>query len=180
MILNLNEKNPAVLLDVVRRAFIESPSVVRFELVGPGNMLHDTALMLFDELQNRPQGMRLHIDSRTSLFDGAVLIWLSGDTRTMRRDAWIQLSEIPETPANGKTLDGECDYRGSIIAQDEDPTDTDLRTIMDHLSEWLPVDEVAGLRMFPQDMRDLGLLDGEIETETLAGLFNRKRVLVRK
>lgn len=173
MILNLCEKNPELLLHKVREAFQGNPSEVTFELLGPGQLLHDTALMLFDELLHRPRGIQLRMHSRTSLFDGAILIWLCGDTRTIRRDAWIQLSPIPETPCMGVTLDRRQDYTSTITVTDESPPETDLRTIMDHLAEWLPVDEIAGHRLFEKDLRDLGLLDGELEMQTLAGLFKR-------
>lgn len=173
MILNLCEKNPELLLQKVREAFQGNPREVTFELLGPGQLLHDTALMLFDELKHRPNGIHLRMHSRTSLFDGAILVWLCGDTRTIRRDAWIQLSHIPETPGMGGALDGREDYTSTITVTDEAPSETDLRTIMDHLEEWLPVAELAGHRLFAQDLRDLGLLDGELEIQTLAGLFKR-------
>jgi hypothetical protein len=37
--------------------------------------------------------------------------------------------------------------------EDEQPTDTDLRTVMRHLDEWLPVSEIAGMRLFEKDLR---------------------------
>jgi hypothetical protein len=174
MILNLCEKNPELLLQKVLEAFQGNPREVTFELLGPGQLLHDTALMLFDELIHRPSGIHLRMHSRTSLFDGAILIWLCGDTRTIRRDAWIQLSHIPETPGTGCEVDGRPNYTSSITVADESPSETDLRAIMDHLEDWLPVAEIAGHRLFAQDLRDLGLLDGELELQTLAGLFNRR------
>jgi hypothetical protein len=174
MILNLCEKNPELLLNTVRSAFHGAPTDVTFELLGPGNMIHDTALMLFDELINRPPGTHLRMHARTSLFDGAILIWLCGDTRTIRRDAWIQLSHIPETPPMGQQPPfGEQDYTTSIIVEDEPASDTDLRTIMDYLEEWLPVTEIAGQRLLAQDLRELGLLDGVDDTQTLARLFTQ-------
>lgn len=177
MILNLCEKNPELLLQKVREGFQGNPREVVFELLGPGQLLHDTALMLFDELINRPSGIHLRMHSRTSLFDGAILLWLCGDTRTIRRDAWIQLSHIPETPCMGVELDGRRDYSSTITVADESPSETDLRSIMDHLEEWLPVAEIAGHRLFVQDLRDLGLLDEDIETQNLSGLFINPNVI---
>ena len=68
---------------------------------------------------------------------------------------------------------GEQDYTTSIIVEDEPASDTDLRTIMDYLEEWLPVTEIAGQRLLAQDLRELGLLDGVDDTQTLARLFTQ-------
>ena len=39
--------------------------------------------------------------------------------------------------------------------EDEHPADTDLRTVMRHLDEWLPAGEMAGLRFFENDLKDV-------------------------
>jgi hypothetical protein len=48
---------------------------------------------------------------------------------------------------------------------------TDLRTVLAHVSQWLPIQEVAGLRLFPHELREFGLLDDENENQKLAGYF---------
>ena len=47
----------------------------------------------------------------------------------------------------------------------------DLRTVLAHVSQWLPIQEVAGLRLFQQELREFGLLDDENENQKLAGYF---------
>ena len=175
MLLNLSDKNPLRLLTSLREGFASHSKAMHIELLGPGSLLPDTALMLYHELRARPTSLRVHMHSHTCLFDGAILLWLAADTRTMRPDAWIQITEIPETPATGrKTRHGGNDYAASIVAEEECPADTDLRSIMDHLDEWLPVHEVAGLRLFPKDLGDLGLLNDDKENKALAVYFKSK------
>ena len=142
---------------------------LRIELLGPGMMLHDTALMLFHELRSRPSSFRLHIHSHTCLLDGAVLLWLAGDTRSIRPDAWIQIGAVDEffpTPPESST-----EYPTAIAVLEESPAETDLRTIHRHLDEHLPVAEIAGLRLFEPDLRDLHLLSDPGAKDPLAAYF---------
>jgi hypothetical protein len=51
-------------------------------------------------------------------------------------------------------------YTSCSCTKEEQPADTDLRTIIRHLDEWLPVSEIEGLRLFEKDLRDL--VDGVV------------------
>ena len=44
---------------------------------------------------SRPKGIGVHIHSHVCLMGHEVLIWLAGDTRTLRADAWIHFQEYP-------------------------------------------------------------------------------------
>ena len=166
--LNLAEKDPGRLLAILEGALANTPQDLTIELIGPGILLHDNALMLFEELQNRSSQTRLHIRARTCLIDGAVLLWLAGDTRSMRSDGWIQVSAMPVSPASsGGGIDDV-----SILIEDEEPANTDLRSIHRHINEWLPVQEIAGLRLFESELRDFGMLDDAETSKQLASLFH--------
>lgn len=166
--LNLAERDPARLLGILEEALASAPQDLTIELIGPGILLHDNALMLFEELRNRPSHTRLHMRARTCLIDGAVLLWLAGDTRSMRSDGWIQVSAIPVAPASsGGGIDDV-----SILIEDEEPANTDLRSIHRHINEWLPVQEIAGLRLFEAELREFGMLDDAEASKQLAALFH--------
>jgi len=170
MFLNLAERDPAILLSSVYEALREDTDKITLELLGPGMMIHDTALMLFEVLRNRPPHMHLHAHSHTCLSNGAVLIWLAADTRTIRADAWIQLCHVPKTPKPRRNRQ-HTNYASGLPVEDEQPADTDLRTIMRHLGEWLPVSEIAGMRLFEKDLRDLALIEDSESDQNLAALF---------
>jgi len=170
MFLNLAERDPAILLSGLYEALREDRDKITLELLGPGMMLHDTALMLFEVLRNRPRHIQIHAHSHTCLFDGAVLIWLAADTRTIRGDAWIQLCHIPKTPKLRRNR-VHANYTSGLPVEEEQPADTDLRTIMRHLDEWLPVFEIAGMRLFEKDLRDLALIEDSESDQNLAALF---------
>lgn len=168
--LNLAERDPSRLLGILESAFSRAPAELTIELIGPGILLHDNALMLFEEIRNRPSQTRLHVRARTCLVDGAILLWLAGDTRSMRTDGWIQLSGMPETPAERDS----AGLGGAIHIDDEEPAHTDLRAVISHIDEWLPVQEIAGLRLFKTDLRGFGLLDDAASEEQLAAYFSPK------
>lgn len=161
--LALNRKNPSRLLDTIREALAAQPSNLRVELVGPGFIVPDHALMLFHALRNRPATTRLHIHSHTCLSDGAILVWLAGDSRSIRPDAWIQLSGTaePDIPLPHPL------FPSAIPLAAEYPSETDLRSIHTHLDEFLPVHEIAGLRLLHADLADLALLSTPGEADPL-------------
>jgi hypothetical protein len=166
--LNLAERDPARLLAILEGALANTPQDLTIELIGPGILLHDNALMLFEELQNRSSQTRLHIRARTCLIDGAVLLWLAGDSRSMRPDGWIQISALPIAPqSSGREFDD-----GSILIEEEEPAHTDLRSIHRHINEWLPVQEIVGLRLFEKDLREFGVLDDTETSKQLDALFH--------
>ena len=166
--LNLAEKDPSRLLAILEGALANAQQDLTIELIGPGILLHDTALMLFEEFQNRSSQTRLHIRARTCLIDGAVLLWLAGDSRAMRPDGWLQISALPvAAQSSGGGFDD-----GSILIEDEEPAHTDLRSIHRHINEWLPVQEIAGLRLFEKDLCEFGVLDDAETSNQLAALFH--------
>jgi hypothetical protein len=100
--------------------------------------------------------------------DGAILLWLAADTRSMRDDTWIQISELPDE----NPFCGSEHYPNSIRVSEEAPSQTDFRTILRYIGEYLPVHEIAGFRLFEPDLRDLGVLNDDKSPDFLARLFN--------
>jgi hypothetical protein len=168
MHLNLAEKNPSRLLGALQTALAEKTKTLNIELIGPGALCHDTALMLHEEIRKRPTGTRIHARTRTCLMDGAILLWLAADTRSMRDDTWIQISELPEE----NPFCGSQHYPNSIRASEEAPSETDFRTILRYIGEYLPVHEIAGFRLFEPDLRELGVLNDAQSPDPLALFFN--------
>lgn len=170
MFLNLAEKDSSVLLSSLYKTLRNGRDKLTLELLGPGMMLHDTALMIFEVLRKRPQHVHIHAHSHTCLSDDALLIWLAADTRTIRSDAWIEFSKVPEAPSPCCSRI-HANYSSALSVEDEYPADTDLRTVMRHLDEWLPIGEIAGLRLFENDLQDLGLIEQIENDQNLAALF---------
>lgn len=73
-------------------------------LIGPGQLLMDTALAMYEIIMARPSGVQLHIHSHSWLEDAEVLVWLAGDTRTLRPGAWIHFQDHSTRFAEKKHL----------------------------------------------------------------------------
>lgn len=166
--LSLTEANPATLLEQLQQVLESGASRVVIEWVGPGLLLHDTALMLHDVIMQRQPGLHVHSHSHSCLVDGAILPWLAADSRSLRTDGWIELTHLPEYPFSAPLGRG---FPDAILLADEPPAETDFRLVCRHLNAYLPVAEIVGQRLFPGALREWGLLSGTSTEDPLAALF---------
>ena len=155
--LDLSSGDTIAMSRCLKSAFRRCEKSVHIELFGPGMLIPDTALVLFEILRTRPSGLPLHVHTWSCLCDGSALLWLGADTRSMRSDTWIQIPMAPEA-------DDQADS----------PATTDMRTIVSHMGEWLPVDELKGRRLFQAELKELGLLDDEESQSRLLEMFRGK------
>ena len=63
-------------------------------LFDSGTVTVDAVLAFHEIVRSRPKGIGLHIHSHVCLMGSEVLVWLSGDTRTLRPNAWIHFWEF--------------------------------------------------------------------------------------
>src|SRR5438876_9820135 len=90
----------------LKRALAKKPRVLRIEIVGTGEIPADAALRFRAVLMERSPRTRIVTNARSSLQGGSVLLWLLGESRTIREDARLYfrrttLSEEDELPENG-------------------------------------------------------------------------------
>ena len=164
-ILNFGHGNAQTWMEALQSGFRRARKNLRVEIIGPAFLLPDTALVLFDIIRSRPPQIRLHTHTWSCLGDGGGLIWLAGDTRSMRSDTWIQIPNLKNLVMSG----GFC---RAVPTEEESPSETDTRTVLAHMGQWIPVAEVAGMRLFEGDLREFGLLDDEASTLRLAEYFS--------
>ena len=176
--LDLTTSHPTILLNTLRSGLAKESPHIELEIIGPGCIMADTALMLYDELMNRPAGIFLTTNARSCLLNGAVLLWLAGEHRTMRHDAWIQVDSAAQLPVFGKRKNKSSNLapsEPSIRSSDESPSDTDYRIIAHYLDMYLPLEDVSDRRIFVPELHDLGLID-DIENELeLAQIFSHPK-----
>ena len=67
----------------------------RLSIYDTGTVHIDAVLGFYDVVQSRPKGLEVHIHSHVSLQGSELLIWLAGDTRTLRKEAWVHFREYP-------------------------------------------------------------------------------------
>src|SRR6266487_3646536 len=112
----------------LERALAKKPGVLHIELVGTGEISADVALRFRTALMERSPKTRIVTNAHSSLQGGSVLLWLLGDSRTIREDArlyfrrtkWPEEDEVKE---NGAKEDDEPAYRDSYSEIDPDEGD---------------------------------------------------------
>src|SRR5437899_7958650 len=102
----------------LERALAKKPRVLRIEIVGTGEIPADVALRFRSALMERSPKTRVVTHARSSLQGASVLLWLLGDSRTIRDDARLYfrrttLSDDDEVQENGVWKDNNPQYRDS-------------------------------------------------------------------
>jgi hypothetical protein len=161
----------------LERALAKKPKVLHIELVGTGEFEADAALRFRAVLMERSTQTRIVTNARSSLQGGSVLLWLLGDSRTIRHDARLYfrrttLSEDNEVQENGEWKDNEPKYRDSCSWFD--PEEGDYARVLELINEFLPVKEMAGRLIGVPVLRQFGLIENEKADNFLATVFSKR------
>jgi hypothetical protein len=159
----------------LERALARKPRILHIELVGTGEIPADVALRFRAVLTERSPKTRIVTNARSSLQGGSVLLWLLGDSRTIRNDARLYfrrttLSEDDEVKENGVLKDDEP-YRDSYSWFD--PEEGDYARVLELINEFLPVKEMAGRLIGLTVLRQFGLIENEKVDNFLATVFSK-------
>jgi hypothetical protein len=158
----------------LERALAKKPRTLRIELVGAGEIPADVALRFRAALMERSPRTRIVTNAHSSLQGGSVLLWLLGDSRTIREEARLYFrrtiwSEEDEVRENGG--EDEPVYRDSYSAID--PDEGDYARVLEIINEFLPVKEMAGRLIGAPVLRQFGLIDNEKVDNFLATVFSK-------
>ena len=159
-----------------KRVLARKPRTLQIEIVGAGEIPADAALRFRAALMERSPRTRLVTQAHSSLQGGSVLLWLLGDTRTIRDDARLYfrrttLSEDDEVQVNGAGQDEEPAYRDSYSTVD--PDEGDYARVLQIINEYLPVKEMAGRLIGVPVLRQFGLVENEKVDTFLATVFSK-------
>lgn len=154
-------------INELERSFARKPRVVTVDLLGPGALLPDTALVLHEVILARPPETRLLTRARSGLINASVLPWLLGDRRELRSTGWIYL-RIPKALqkklnpawATDKEDPPWCDDGPFSFFLEDSHYMADWEQVLRLIEPYLPLDDIAGKRLTASDLRDLGILDG--------------------
>ena len=162
----------------LERALAKKPRTLRIELVGAGEIPADVALRFRAALMERSPRTRIITNAHSSLQGGSVLLWLLGDSRTIREDARLYFrrttwSEEDVVQENGVWKDDEPAYRDSYSPID--PDEGDYARVLEIINEFLPVKEMAGRLIGAPVLRQFGLIENEKVDSFLATVFAKSR-----
>jgi hypothetical protein len=160
----------------LERALAKKPRKLLIEIVGTGEIPADVVLRFRSALMERSPKTRIVTHAPSSLQGGSVLLWLLGDTRTIRDDARLYfrrttLSDEDEVQENGVWKDDEPRYRDSYSAID--PDEGDYARVLQLINEFLPVREMAGRLIGVPVLRQFGLVENEKVDHFLAAVFSK-------
>ena len=160
----------------LERALAKKPRELHIEIVGTGEISADSALRFRAVLMERSPKTRIVTHARSSLQGGSVLLWLMGESRTIRDDARIcfrrtTLSENDVMHENGTSKNDEPAYRDSYSTID--PDEGDYARVIELINEFLPVNEMTGRLIGAPVLRQFGLVENETVDSFLATVFSK-------
>src|SRR5437016_8378751 len=160
----------------LKRVLAKKPRTLQIEIIGTGEIPADSALRFRTALMERSPKTRVVTNAHSTLQGGSLLLWLLGDSRTIRDDARLYfrrttLSEDDEAQENGVWKDDEPRYRDSYSAID--PDEGDYARVLQLINEFLPVKEMAGRLVGVPVLRQFGLVENEKVDHFLATVFSK-------
>jgi hypothetical protein len=163
----------------LERILSGKPRVVHIDMVGIGEIPADSALLIRSVLMGRSPKTRIVTNARSSLEGASVMVWLLGDSRTIRDDARLyfrraNLPEDAEVKTDGDWKDDEPKYRDSFSEIDLD--EGDYARVLEVINEFLPVKEMAGRFIGVPVLRQFGLVENEKVDDYLAAVFSKRPV----
>jgi len=158
----------------LKRVLAKKPRTLQIEIIGTGEIPADSALRFRTALMERSPKTRVVTNAHSTLQGGSLLLWLLGDSRTIRDDARLYfrrttLSEDDEVPVNGAYE--EPAYRDSYSTID--PDEGDYARVLQIVNEYLPVKEMAGRLVGAPVLRQFGLVENEKVDSFLATVFSK-------
>ena len=135
----------------LKRVLAKKPRTLQFEIIGTGEISADSALRFRMALMDRSPKTRVVTNAHSTIQGVSVLLWLLGDSRTIREDARLHfrrttLSDDDEVQVNGACQDEQPAYRDSYSTIDPDEGDyARMLQIIIQMSRW-PSSPGSGLQ----------------------------------
>lgn len=159
----------------LEKALAKKPRALQIDMIGVGEILADSALLIRSILLNRSPDTQIITNARSSLQGGSVLVWLLGDRRLIRDDARLffrrtTLTETGELVAADVWKESEHKPWEST---DIDPEEGDYAKVLQAINEFLPVKELACRLIHVPVLRQFGLVENEKVDGFLATAFGK-------
>ena len=160
----------------LEKALARRPHKLQIEMIGVGEIPADLALLIRSLLLARSPRTQIITHARSSLQAGAVLIWLMGDRRLIRPDAYLHIRRpnLPEDEPIGQweaKINDDAAYRDSYSTVE--PEEGDYCRVLDFINEFLPVRELSGRLIGVPVLRQFGLVESDQLDQFLATALAR-------
>ena len=180
VILNLDSDFPPELIRKVEEAVNSKPQRLTLQIQQRAHIDQDVVLNLIWLLQNRDQKTHLHVDLRSSIFNGVLQLVLMAQTRTIRPHCWALIDSPKrlqkESMRSGVDEDDDEDF-GSLFRHRSSSGNAsyvhDYLKIAEMMGEYVAVEEIADSRWDLENLKEYLLLPTEEEERSFRGLFKQ-------
>ena len=178
VILNLDSDFPPELIRKVEEAVNAKPIRLTLQIQQRAHLDQDVVLNLIWLLENRDQKTHLHVDLRSSIFNGVLQLVLMAQTRTIRPHCWALIDSPKrlqkESTSSGVDEDDDEDF-GSIFRHRSSSGNAsfvhDYLKIAEMMGEYVVVEEIADRRWDLANLKEYLLLPTEEEERSFRRLF---------
>ena len=120
-------------------------SQYEISLLGPEGVLPEFAMTIYELIRRRPHRGLVTVRSLGSLLNADILVWLAGDRRSIRSNAWVRFEEpLPRRLRARRTRSCSAD-----------PT---YDRVYERITERLP-EELAGREIWPGELSEWALIE---------------------
>jgi hypothetical protein len=158
----------------LERVLAKRPRQLQIDMTGEGEIAAEWAMLIRDILCQRSPKTRLITNSRSSLKNGSVLVWLLGDQRSIRPDAWLffrKSNVLVEAEDEKARVWNQDDWKKSDT--ESDPDEIVHAQMLQLINEYLPVKELTGKVIDEATLRQFGLVDNDHFDRFLANAFGQ-------
>jgi len=167
-LMRYRDSNYGEVIVALEAVLAKAPPRLRIELIGAEDIPPDMALLIRSVLQERAPQTEVITYARSSLRGNAVLVWLQGARRFIRKDARLFFRRPQEGPGDAESCEDEGQWQERETPSLEElwePGDEvqkeDYRRVVELIGEYLPVDELAGKQIGFKTMKQFRLVDSE-------------------
>jgi hypothetical protein len=157
----------------LEKALARKPEKLQLDIMGPGELSPDTALLMRSVLVARSPKTHLITNARSSLQGGAVLVWLMGDTRLIREDAKLYFRKSSKEDDDEEEDEDWKDEESDDAEVDLE--EVDYAQVLQYIDHFLPVKELAGRPIDLEVLRQFGLVDNEKVDQFLVAAFGKRK-----
>jgi hypothetical protein len=156
---------------------LKGKGTLELDIIGLSRIHPSVVLALHDLLSRRPNSVKLRVNIRTNLADGAVVFTLLADDLYLRKGAWFQYASVQELEKKSKKSDEEGEEwksgpRSMVNSVKESPVIKDYRDMTEIVGQYLPLGEFEGKRLpLEETLEEYGLLKDPARDDALARLF---------
>ena len=170
VILNLDSDSSQELIRKVEEGVNARPQRLTLTMQQRAHVDQDVVLILISLLEGRDKGTHLHVDLRSSIYDGVLHIVLMADSRTIRKHVWAMV-DSPKRVSSIDFIEDEEQFSRRHASVKSTPFAEDYLKIALMMNQYIELEKVADKRWDLSNLKEYGLMNTAQEDATLFNLF---------